>query len=369
MFGLMAFAGLINRKSNIYNTIALSAFIILMINPSMLFDLGFQLSYSAVLGIVYFYPKLYELVKINNIVLEKLHSLSCVSIAATVSTVPITLYYFHQFSNVFLLSNFIVIPLASGILISGILLFVFGQIYFLSSILGLILQFLINSMYHGIAFLQRLPRAFISDIYFDKLDLIILISIVILIILIIEFRKRAYLYLLCILMCAFFGSNIYREIQTERQHGFSIFSDGTNDFFIEINAKSAKFFDFGKHPSNGDPLDGLSNFKRELRITHLERSEPTLIDSARVWKMNGTIFFQPFDTLYFMPKIDWLYINNENCKINLFRSYKPLKGFLLGNNIPFFSRQKILRELKIMNLNFHDLSIHKSMDLMLYGIN
>ena len=83
-------------------------------------QVGFQLSYLAVLGIVYLQPKIYTLYKSNNWILEKTWAITAVSISAQIATFPLGMYYFHQFPNYFLLSNLFVIPLATFIIGLGI---------------------------------------------------------------------------------------------------------------------------------------------------------------------------------------------------------------------------------------------------------
>ena len=95
MFSFIVIANLKLSHPNVYNTLAASAFFILVMNPNYLFHVGFQLSYIAVLGIVSIYPLLYRLLKSNNRFLNAVWGLTVVSIAAQISTFPIALYYFH----------------------------------------------------------------------------------------------------------------------------------------------------------------------------------------------------------------------------------------------------------------------------------
>ena len=103
------------------NIMGVSAFLLLLFDPFLIYDAGFLLSYSAIIGILLFVPYLTSLVQTENRVVQKIWQLSAVSIAAQISTLPITLYYFHQFPLWFVLSNLIVIPLCSVIMILAIL--------------------------------------------------------------------------------------------------------------------------------------------------------------------------------------------------------------------------------------------------------
>lgn len=124
----------LNRDSDIYNSLGLSAFCILLFNPYQLFDVGFQLSFVAVFSIVYFTPRLEEIFKLlfkvfrnptpsplkRNIKTYFLKAL-CVSISAWLGTLPLTLYYFHLASNVTVIANLVVLPLLTIALCLGFL--------------------------------------------------------------------------------------------------------------------------------------------------------------------------------------------------------------------------------------------------------
>jgi competence protein ComEC len=121
MFTFMVMASMLGRAKNIYNTLAASAFLLLFWNPILLFAVGFQLSYLAVLGIVYLQPRIYKLLTLRNRILDKLWLLASISIGAQVATAPCSLYYFHQFPIYFVIANWVVVPAASVILCLGLL--------------------------------------------------------------------------------------------------------------------------------------------------------------------------------------------------------------------------------------------------------
>ena len=159
MFTFMALAGVIGRKSQTFNTIFLSAFLLILYQPSFLFDVGFQLSYSAVIAIVYFQPKIVGLLVVKNRFLRWAWELTAVSLAAQIGTAPFSLFYFHQFPNYFLLSNFVVIPAASIILYLAIALFVVSWIPYLNIAVAFLLNWVLRIMYMAISGIEHLPHA------------------------------------------------------------------------------------------------------------------------------------------------------------------------------------------------------------------
>lgn len=122
MFSLFSVAACINRTTNPYNTLALSAFLLLLLNPLLLFRLSFQLSYLAVLGILFFYPRLSSLWKPRLGFLKKTYELLCVSVAAQLTTLPLTLLYFKQFPLASLPSSLLVVPPAPFLLLTSFVL-------------------------------------------------------------------------------------------------------------------------------------------------------------------------------------------------------------------------------------------------------
>jgi len=116
MFLFMAGARLVGRSTNIFNTLAASALALLIYEPYLIMDVGFQLSYLAVLGIVTVQPWLFGMWEVKNRAADWVWQITCVSIAAQLVTFPLGLLYFHQFPNLFLFSNLVVIPVATAIL-------------------------------------------------------------------------------------------------------------------------------------------------------------------------------------------------------------------------------------------------------------
>jgi len=168
MFSFIIVGQSLKRYTNIYNTIAASAFCMLLINPRLLFNIGFQLSYLALIGIVFFQPFIYRALYCPNRLLNYCWKLSSVALAAQLTTLPISLFYFHQFPVYFLLSGLVVVPAAMLILGLGLGLFIVDAVPFLGQLLGLLLQLTIKAMNAVIFFLEGLPFSSIQDIWISN---------------------------------------------------------------------------------------------------------------------------------------------------------------------------------------------------------
>ncbi len=170
MFSAVAIAQNIGRNTNIYNTLAAAALILLCVNPYLLLEVGFQLSFLAVLGIVLIQPHIYSLAIFKPLILDKLWQLTSVSIAAQIATFPLGILYFHQFPNYFLLSNFIVIPAAFVILTLGIVLMISSILPPVFEVLGNLLNTVVYALNFSVKTIESLPHALTSGLYISHLE-------------------------------------------------------------------------------------------------------------------------------------------------------------------------------------------------------
>jgi competence protein ComEC len=175
MFTCIVAGESITRKTNIYNTLAFSAFILLCYNPYWLWDVGFQLSYTAVLSIVIFMQPVYHLFYIKNKMLDLAWKLNAVTLAAQALTIPFTTYYFKQFPNYFLLTNFLAVPLSSIILIGEILLCIIAFIPTVALVTGKALAWLIMVMNTYVERIESIPFSRWNGLYINFAQAVLLL--------------------------------------------------------------------------------------------------------------------------------------------------------------------------------------------------
>ena len=178
MFCFILIGQNLNRPANIFNSLAASAFLLMLFNPFIIYEIGFQLSYLAVTGIVLFQPLFYQLYIPQNRLVEKLWVLLTVSLAAQLATFPLGLFYFSQFPNYFWLSNFIVIPAATLILSGTFLLFLLQPVPFVSDWIGIGIQKLTQLMLSGLKTINSLPYALTDQVSINSVQAILLLLIV-----------------------------------------------------------------------------------------------------------------------------------------------------------------------------------------------
>jgi competence protein ComEC len=193
MFTFIAVARATGRNTNIYNTLAASCFCLLLFDPYLIMSVGFQLSYLAVIGIVYLQPMMYELVEARTWLVDQIWTITCVSIAAQIATFALGLLYFHQFPNYFLLSNLLVIPISFGVLVIGLALLAASFIPVAAISLGFLLTWCIKLMNLSVIMVEWFPYSLIEGIYISTFQCWMLMIAITGIILMIQYKKFSYL--------------------------------------------------------------------------------------------------------------------------------------------------------------------------------
>jgi competence protein ComEC len=189
MFSFVVLAEALGREKSTYNLIAASAFFLLGWNPHLLLDVGFQLSYVAILGIVYLQPKLYGRYAFDNYLLDKIWGMSTTCLAAQLAVLPFSLFYFHQFPLYFLLANLVVIPLSSGILYAGLVLLAVSPVPYAAPVVGWLLGKTIWLLNQAAFLTQKLPHAIIGGFAPDRLEFAALCGLLVLGLLFLQYKR------------------------------------------------------------------------------------------------------------------------------------------------------------------------------------
>ncbi len=196
MFSFFLIGKNFNRYVNSVNILAVSAFLVLLINPQELFNVGFQFSYLAVTGILFFQPTIQNLIIFKNGLLDRTWQLIAVSIAAQITTFPLALYYFHQFPVYFLLTNLVVIPFTWLIMMLTLAFYIFLPLTFLSMWIAWLLGILLKIMNYSIGMIADLPFAVIKDVRFEMAHVIVWCIIIVLVSVYIFYYRRKWLLLI-----------------------------------------------------------------------------------------------------------------------------------------------------------------------------
>ena len=189
MLSMVVIGKAMDRRPHVLNVMAASAIFLLIRQPLLLVNPGFQISYVAVTGIVLLFNPVHSLFLPNNGLVDKIWSIVAVSIVAQLSILPLCLYYFHQFPNYFIFTNIIIVPLANLIIYTGIGALALGNVPWISLVIAKVLSFMIwflNSFIHRMA---SFPYAVSRGIVFTLTESIIL-ELIIVTAIVFMFRKR-----------------------------------------------------------------------------------------------------------------------------------------------------------------------------------
>lgn len=285
MFTVIVGAEVLDRKGNIYNSMAASAVVLLLFNPFLLWDVGFQLSYAAVLSIVLFMKPIYNWFAIQNKSLDWLWKLNALTLSAQILTLPLCMYHFHQAPTLFLITNLIAVPLSSLVLYGLILLMLVSPITVLANATGWLITKMLWCMNQFILWVDHFRFAVVDGIQHAPIQTILLYAIIAAAgIWLIEKNKIAFRWLLGFIVCFFAVQTFYRY-QTMKQQKLIVYNLSQHTA-IDLMLGDQYYF-------AGDAVllqDGfLRNFHlKPSRIAHRTYHQPNINPTTnKTWTVNN----------------------------------------------------------------------------------
>ncbi|MBA2407734.1 MAG: ComEC/Rec2 family competence protein [Chitinophagales bacterium] len=245
MFSFITLGQNLKRSININNILACSAFFLLVINPLLVADVGFQLSYLAVFGITSLSKHINGWLLSENRLIDYLWKIVAMSLAAQLATLPLTLYYFNQFPSYFLIANLIVIPVAALILHLGILLIVLQLIAPFAALIGQLTFQVTRMLNEFIANIQALPH---SVIPLPSISLMAAASMGFLIIFLTQFflsASKRWLFCAVMSAIAFFSVQSYKGWMQHKETSLILYSLKGNSILEFRDGKQALLFQEG----------------------------------------------------------------------------------------------------------------------------
>lgn len=363
MFTFIIFGQNYGRRVNIIGSLSASALVLLVLNPNLLFDLGFQLSYSAVFSIVILQKHIVQIWTPLNGILYWTWQLISVSIAAQIGTAPFSIYYFHQFPNLFIITNIIVIPAAYIVITLGIGVLILSFIPLISTLLGKVLAYFLFGLNYAITYIEQLPYAVSRDLYISFSIFIILVLLIIFISIWLIKRKRKFilvnLSLTLILLIAF--TQNYDD-----ENEFIIYPDNQSLYMAVYSQRQAWIICDTSVYNNHDKM----SFQVKEHELHkgIRKRNYILIDSLN--KLDFTTFaidfpycqfgktkvkldgFVTADSLY---QKDYKYIIYSSLSKNIMPNNDSLTQIVLCGNIPLWTRKKLIYKSKEESFSYFDI--------------
>ncbi len=355
MFTAVAIGMQVNRPTNVYNTLIISMFFLLLFHPSFLFDVGFQLSYLAVFFIVWLQPLLVGLWFPNYKIVNFFWKLLTVSIAAQIGILPLSLYYFHQFPSLFFISNLLIIPALGLILGFGVLVIALALLNILPEFMSNGYNFLIHTMNKLISLIASQEDYLFKNISFSLLMLVVSYFLIIFGFRFFEKRttKRLFYFLAAILQMQ--SVFIYEKKVLQSTDEFIVFKKSRNSLIADRKGDNIKILHNLDSISFAKSII-LKNYRigiGKTKITsidsipnsyHFKDKKILIVDSLGVYNIDG-----------FKPQIVLL---QQSPKINLLRLIENLKPQLIiadGSNYKTY-KKRWQQTCEQKNTPFYDVS-------------
>lgn len=311
MFSLFAIAINMKRKTNTINVLCISLFILLLIHPQRIFEVGFQLSYSAVFAIVTMQPPLFKLWKPKWKPIKYLWSIASVTITAQLGVLPLSLYYFQQFPGLFMLANIVIIPLLGVLLVMGILVVLLSLIGFLPEFLQLTYAKMLQLLTVFVNKIASQEQFVIQNISFDEW-MFFSLSVAIFFLLL-SFRKPQFGNLAPMLLgfISFFIASTFHFKHANQHQEFIVFDQARKSVFARQLAGGLQVFSDEESDltanyavKNFEKLQGLKKltFNKKQNIYRFNEEFVLVVDEKEVYEIPD--LKKPIVLLTNSPKIN-----------------------------------------------------------------
>ena len=228
MLSFVIIGDMLKREGVLLNSLAASAFLLLCIDPANLFNVGFLLSYCAVIGIVVLQRPIYNLFYTKFKFLDKIWELTAVTLAAQIATAPFAIYYFHQFPSYFWLSNLFMGPISTVVIIGGMVMLLVCFIPYINIGVAFCVKWMVCAMNFIVTRVENLPFSIIKGLYINTLEFVCVIIALLLLMMLIEHKKKALVFGALSLLLIFSMSQLTRSVCQRTQMLLTIYSMSKN---------------------------------------------------------------------------------------------------------------------------------------------
>ncbi len=321
MFSFVAVGMHLKRSTYIFHTLLVSIFLILLFQPSFLFDVGFQLSYVALFFILWLQPLLSSIWIPKNIIVKYFWDILTVSFAAQIGAFPLSVYYFHQFPGLFFITNLIIIPFLSIIMALGVFVMILAAFDYVPQFFAKLLEWCVLILNTIIKWVASFEQFIFQDIPFNWQMLLSLYLMIFAIIIL--FKKPNFNKLVITLVAIILFQTMYFAArwnnQTEKE--WIVFNVKKNTLITERNGENTVAY-YGVKSKN---LSENYTLKPYLTANFSELKDTKTIKNVAVFNNKKILIM---DSLGICPtdiKPDVLLIT-QSPKLNLerlFQNFKP----------------------------------------------
>jgi len=324
MFSFVALGMIVQRKVPVYNSLAASAVLLLLINPMFLFQVGFQLSYLAVIGIVALFPLIQKLLPVSGKFPIKVRDLIVVSVAAQIATAPLSLYYFNQFPNYFILTNIIVVPLSGIIIYTALPAMLLFNLKLVGQAFAWVLGLEVKLMNGSVRFIDSIPGSVSSGVYVSLMQTLFLYSIIYFVVNGIQKKKKMQIGLAAVFLIGFFSINTVHRIK-QMSHNELIVPYGSSQTVLFVDNGSCHVVSSDVDEGSRQRLE--KSMSKYFTVHYIDEvcyvSKDSVIETENLFYMYPLIRFGEYSVL----------IEDNRLKSNYSLPFKP--NIVIVENNPF----------------------------------
>ena len=337
MYSLYTFASFCSEERfSGMHSLVLAAFLMLIYNPFFLFDISFQLSFTAVFSILAFYPLFSRWLCIKNCVLRYVWNTLSLSVSAQLGTLPFILYYFGSFPTYFLLANLVVVILAGGILMLTLVALCVASVPMVGSTVMTLLEWCTSVLNESTRWVQQLDGSQITSVYLSSSQACLLIAVII-----------------CFYLC--WASGIHRKASDWIRllmvcNLFVVVS------CVEYTGEAPKQLYFFRSEVYTRKRDCVSTHRSETGLLCIRNVHIAVLDDAR-WRTCESLSRLPLEYAYIcrgfkgsLSQLDKLFV---------------IRQVILDSSLSDAFREKLIRECQLLKISYTNLSVHGSYSVVL----
>lgn len=337
MYSLYTFASFCSEERfSGMHSLVLAAFLMLIYNPFFLFDISFQLSFTAVFSILAFYPLFSRWLCIKNCVLRYVWNTLSLSVSAQLGTLPFILYYFGSFPTYFLLANLVVVILAGGILMLTLVALCVASVPMVGSPVMTLLEWCTSVLNESTRWVQQLDGSQITSVYLSSSQACLLIAVII-----------------CFYLC--WASGIHRKASDWIRllmvcNLFVVVS------CVEYTGEAPEQLYFFRSEVYTRKRDCVSTHRSETGLLCIRNVHIAVLDDAR-WRTCESLSRLPLEYAYIcrgfkgsLSQLDKLFV---------------IRQVILDSSLSDAFREKLIRECQLLKISYTNLSVHGSYSVVL----
>lgn len=371
MLSFVIVGNIINRKGVLLNSLAASAFILLCINPANLFDVGFQLSYVAVVGIVVLQKPILNVLYSKYKVVNKIWEITSVTIAAQIATAPFTIYYFHQFPIYFWLSNLFMTPISSIVIIGGMILLLIFFIPYINVAVAWIVSKTIYVMNYGVSWIESLPYSIIKGLYINEMQFVVLLVMLLLLLLFVEYKNVKLLISIMLMSCFFLILNIDIILKRNNQKEMIIYSINNMTAMDFINGKEHLIMSDSIFMNNKSAFSyNIENFliKKGLfyggkkMLLHEDfdenfvkkRKSVVIFDGKLIGLSDGSVSSRK-ELSYKIPLDYMIVYGRKRQKLSYLLNMYNFDYLIIDKSVPYYFAKDLIQEAEGLGVKYHSI--------------